>query len=57
MPIPSKESGQGVVEYALILILVVIILFVVYKLLGPALGEWWSEFIESIRSEVIYLVA
>jgi Flp pilus assembly pilin Flp len=35
MPKPDIESGQGIVEYALILILVVIVLFVIITLLGP----------------------
>jgi pilus assembly protein Flp/PilA len=57
MPFSSKESGQGLVEYALIMILVVIIVFIIFSLLGPAIGNWLSQFIDSIKSEIIYLVA
>lgn len=57
MPSSSKESGQGIVEYALILILVLIIVFIVISLLGPFISDWISEFIDSVRSEIIYFTA
>jgi len=50
MPKPDIESGQGVVEYALILILVVIVLFVIITLLGPAILDLINEFINSVKS-------
>ncbi|MEA3441537.1 MAG: pilus assembly protein [Chloroflexota bacterium] len=50
MPKPDIESGQGIVEYALILILVVIVLFVIITLLGPAILDLINEFINSVRS-------
>lgn len=57
MPSSSEKNGQGIVEYALILILVLIVLFVIVSLLGPAISDWISDFIDSIRSEVVYLFA
>ena len=35
----SKEEGAGLIEYALILILVGIIIFVLVTLLGPAISS------------------
>jgi pilus assembly protein Flp/PilA len=43
-----RERGQGLVEYALILILVAIIVIVVLLLLGPAIGNIFSNVIEQI---------
>ena len=57
MPSSPKDRGQGIVEYALILILVLIIVFIVISLLGPFITDWLSEFIDSIRTEIIYIVA
>ena len=47
-----KEKGQGLVEYALILTLVAIVVFVALMLLGPILGETFS-LINSSLSAVI----
>jgi pilus assembly protein Flp/PilA len=33
-----KEKGQGLVEYALIIILVLVVLLTVWKILGPTVG-------------------
>jgi len=42
------EKGQGLVEYALILVFVAIVVIVVLALLGPAIGEVFSNVIELI---------
>jgi pilus assembly protein Flp/PilA len=39
------EGGQGLVEYALIIVLVVIIVIVILALLGPAVGNIFSNII------------
>lgn len=39
----NNSHGQGLVEYALILGLVVIIVVVVVSLLGPQVGNMFSE--------------
>jgi len=44
----SNESGQGLVEYALIIILVVIIVWVVIELLGPWITNYIDEFLQTI---------
>lgn len=38
-----KEQGQGLVEYALILVLVAIVVIAILALLGPALGNVFSS--------------
>lgn len=43
-----KEKGQGLVEYALILVLVAIVVIVVLALLGPAIGDIFSNIMTSL---------
>ena len=38
-----KEHGQGLVEYALILVLVAIVVIVVLSILGPQIGNVFSQ--------------
>ena len=41
---PEKEQeGQGLVEYALILVLVAVVVIVILALLGPAIGNIFSN--------------
>ncbi len=39
---PFDESGQGLVEYALILVLVAVVVIAVLVLLGPTIGNAFS---------------
>ena len=39
----SREAGHGIVEYALILTLMVIVVIVALSLLGPAIGNIFSR--------------
>lgn len=43
-----REEGQGLVEYALILVLVAIVVIVILALLGPAIGNIFSNIVENI---------
>jgi pilus assembly protein Flp/PilA len=38
----AKEEGQGLVEYALILVLVAVVVIAILTLLGPAIGNVFS---------------
>jgi pilus assembly protein Flp/PilA len=38
-----KERGQGLVEYALILVLVAVVVIAVLTLLGPIIGNVFSK--------------
>jgi pilus assembly protein Flp/PilA len=44
----KKESGQGMVEYALILVLVAIVVIAVLMLLGPIIGGVFSTINDSL---------
>jgi pilus assembly protein Flp/PilA len=41
-------AGQGLVEYALILVLVAVVVIVILALLGPAIGNVFSEIVKGI---------
>jgi len=44
------EEGQGLVEYALILVLVAIIVIAVLTLLGPQIGDVFSRVITGLNA-------
>lgn len=43
------DLGEGVVEWILIVILVLMVLVTIYLLLKPALANLLQEFLESVR--------
>jgi len=43
-----REEGQGLVEYALILVLVAVVVIVILALLGPAIGNVFSNIVQNI---------
>jgi pilus assembly protein Flp/PilA len=43
-----QKKGQGLVEYALILVLVAIVVIVILALLGPAIGNIFSNIVNAI---------
>jgi pilus assembly protein Flp/PilA len=43
-----KESGQGLVEYALILVLVAVVVFAVLLVLGPVVGNIFTKINSSL---------
>lgn len=43
-----REHGQGLVEYALIMLLVAMAVIIILALLGPAIGNLYSSVIEGI---------
>lgn len=44
-----EEKGQGLVEYALILVLVAVVVIAVLSLLGPAIGNVFSTIVDAIN--------
>jgi pilus assembly protein Flp/PilA len=50
MPLIRRERGQGLVEYALILVMVAVIVIVILALVGPAIGNIFSQVISLIKS-------
>ena len=45
-----KEIGQGLVEYALILVLVAIVVIAALMILGPVIGNTFSTINKSLNS-------
>jgi pilus assembly protein Flp/PilA len=43
-----REEGQGLVEYALILVLVAIVVIAVLLLLGPIIGNVFSSIVSGL---------
>ncbi|HPV08918.1 MAG TPA: Flp family type IVb pilin [Aggregatilineales bacterium] len=43
-----REEGQGLVEYALILVLVAVVVIVILAVLGPEVGEVFSKIVQGI---------
>lgn len=43
-----REEGQGLVEYALILVLVAVVVIVVLAVLGPIVGDVFSKIVDYI---------
>lgn len=46
---PPREKGQGLVEYALILVLVAIVVLVILVLLGPTVGNVFSNIVYFLK--------
>ena len=47
---PQNEEGQGLVEYALILVLVAVVVIVVLAVLGPTIGNIFSNVINGLAN-------
>jgi pilus assembly protein Flp/PilA len=45
----SREKGQGLVEYALILVLVAIVVIAALMILGPIIGNTFSTINQSLQ--------
>jgi pilus assembly protein Flp/PilA len=43
-----REEGQGLVEYALILVLVAIVVIAILTLLGPTIGNVFSNIVGNL---------
>lgn len=43
-----RQEGQGLVEYALILVLVAVVVIVILALLGPTIGNIFSNLIKRL---------
>ena len=48
MLLAPKEKGQGLVEYALFLVLVAVVVIVILSLLGPAIGNIFQNIVDNI---------
>ena len=43
-----REDGQGLVEYALIILLVALVVIIILALIGPQLGNVFSQVVSSL---------
>jgi pilus assembly protein Flp/PilA len=43
-----REEGQGLVEYALILVLVAVVVIIILALLGPTIGNIFSNIVNAL---------
>lgn len=43
-----REEGQGLVEYALILVLVAVVMVAILAILGPVVGNLYSNIIQAL---------
>jgi pilus assembly protein Flp/PilA len=48
IPSLSREEGQGLIEYALIIVLVAIIVIAILLLLSDVIPEWLNRFMDFI---------
>lgn len=48
MSLSEHQSGQGLVEYALVIIMVAILVIVILVFLGPAVGDLFSNVVSNI---------
>ncbi|MGH2536165.1 MAG: Flp family type IVb pilin [Candidatus Promineifilaceae bacterium] len=46
----AREDGQGLVEYALILVLVAIVVIAILAVLGPEIGNVFSQIVDTLTS-------
>jgi pilus assembly protein Flp/PilA len=46
----TNEDGQGLVEYALILVLVAIVVIIVLSILGPQIGNVFSQINQTLAN-------
>jgi len=45
----NRENGQGLVEYALVLVLVAIVVIAILTLLGPQIGNVFSQVVNGLK--------
>jgi pilus assembly protein Flp/PilA len=44
----NRENGQGLVEYALVLVLVAVVVIAILTLLGPQIGNVFSRILNGL---------
>jgi pilus assembly protein Flp/PilA len=44
----SREKGQGLVEYALILVLIAIVVIIIVSVLGTSIGNVFSTIVSNL---------
>jgi len=49
IPLLSREEGQGLIEYALIIVLVAIIVIAILLLLSDVIPDWLNRLMDFVR--------
>lgn len=44
----TTDSGQGLVEYGMVIIMVAILVIVILALIGPEIGNWFSNVVSNL---------
>jgi pilus assembly protein Flp/PilA len=44
-----REDGQGLVEYALILVLIAVVVIAILSLVGPEVGQVFSDILTALQ--------
>jgi pilus assembly protein Flp/PilA len=55
IPFLSREEGQGLIEYALIIVLVAIVAIAILLLLSDVIEEFLNQIIDFIRWLVVFV--
>ena len=45
-----REDGQGLVEYALILVLIAVVVIAILSLVGPEIGDVFSDILTRLQN-------
>jgi hypothetical protein len=48
MKSPQNREGQGIIEYLLLVIIVVLSLLIISKLFGPAISNYIQELLKNV---------
>ena len=48
MTLRKQPRGQGLVEYALIMVMVVLVVMIFLTILGPAIGNMFSNIVSNL---------
>ena len=48
MKSPQNREGQGIIEYLLLTVIVVLFILIVSKLFGPAISNFIQDFLKNV---------
>ena len=55
IPLLSREEGQGLIEYALIIVLVAIVVIAILLLLSDVIDDWLEQISNFISGLVVFV--
>jgi hypothetical protein len=48
MKSPQYREGQGILEYFLLVVIAILLVFIISKLFGPAVSNWIQELMKNV---------